>query len=157
MIDGYTTRPTIRTLSGRYHERARRQWSAHELQLRAQLGEATIDAYDGTVKLYKYDPNDPILIAYASAFPSCLHRCRRCRPTSSSTFAIHVDLLRVQTAMWSRYHVDEANAFHDGLRWWSIAQEPGREVPKPNNRQHADASATPPTKSQPQVSPYYVR
>ena len=41
-----------------------------------------------------------------------------------------LDLLRVQSAMWSRYHVSEANAFHDGLRWWAIAQEPGREVPK---------------------------
>jgi uncharacterized membrane protein (UPF0182 family) len=60
--------------------------------------------------------------------------------------------------MWSRYHVSEANAFHDGLRWWAIAQEPGREVPK--NVSSTDAQVTPTTpqaKSQPEVSPYYVQ
>ena len=30
---------------------------------------ATVDAYDGTVKFYVVDPNDPIIQAYQKAFP----------------------------------------------------------------------------------------
>jgi uncharacterized membrane protein (UPF0182 family) len=119
---------------------------------------ATIDAYDGTVKLYKYDPNDPILIAYASAFPELFTPMSEMPDDIKAHVRYPLDLLRVQTAMWSRYHVDEANAFHDGLRWWAIAQEPGREVPKNQTADSTQTTSTaPPPKSQPQVSPYYVQ
>jgi uncharacterized protein len=121
---------------------------------------ATIDAYDGTVTIYKYDPNDPILAAYSSAFPDLFHSMSEMPADLYKHIRYPLDLLRVQSAMWSRYHVSEANAFHDGLRWWAIAQEPGREVPKNNNNSSATATAattTPATKSQPQVSPYYVQ
>ena len=30
---------------------------------------ATVDAYDGTVTLYEWDENDPVLQTYMKAFP----------------------------------------------------------------------------------------
>ena len=120
---------------------------------------ATIDAYDGTVRIYKYDPDDPILIAYASAFPDLFHSMSEMPRDLQAHIRYPLDLLRVQSAMWAKYHVSEANAFHDGLRWWAIAQEPGREVPKTQNNDNAatGTATTPAPKSQPQVSPYYVQ
>ena len=42
---------------------------------------ATVDAYDGTVTLYAWDEDDPILKAWQGAFPDTCSRSRR-SPTS---------------------------------------------------------------------------
>ena len=159
MIDGYTT-------SSHYPNAQRADTTSvpSGSGLRSNFNyvrnsvKATIDAYDGTVHIYKYDPNDPILAAYASAFPDLFQSMAEMPPDLYAHIRYPLDLFRVQSAMWSRYHVSEASAFHDGLRWWAIAQEPGREVPK-NNNSSAPVDTTVPAvpKSQPQVSPYYVQ
>ena len=119
---------------------------------------ATIDAYDGTVRLYKYDPDDPILKAYADAFPELFSPMSDMPPDLYEHIRYPLDLMRVQTAMWARYHVSEANAFHDALRWWAVAQDPGREVPKPSDDDPQSTTATPVTPKSPgPVSPYYVQ
>ena len=35
------------------------------------------------------------------------------------------DLFRVQTNMWSRYHVDDADSFYTGNDFWDVARDPG--------------------------------
>jgi len=43
-------------------------------------------------------------------------------------------------------------------RYWAVAQEPGREVPKTDTSTAGTTTATVPvTKAQPQVSPYYLQ
>jgi uncharacterized membrane protein (UPF0182 family) len=159
MIDGYTTsdhypnsqRADTTSVPGGSGLRSNFNYVRNSVK-------ATIDAYDGSVRIYKYDPNDPILAAYASAFPEMFSPMSEMPPDLYEHIRYPLDLLRVQTAMWSRYHVAEASAFHDGLRWWAIAQEPGREVPKNVTATDSQAtSTTPQPKSQPEVSPYYVQ
>jgi uncharacterized membrane protein (UPF0182 family) len=85
---------------------------------------ATVDAYDGTVKLYGWDTNDPVLKTWSSAFPDLI------RPVSemSADLRNHVrypeDLFKVQRYTLSRYHIDDPGAFYSGQDFWNVPNDP---------------------------------
>ncbi|MGW0804423.1 UPF0182 family protein [Nonomuraea sp. NPDC002799] len=85
---------------------------------------ATVDAYDGTVKLYGWDTNDPVLKTWSNAFPGII------RPASemSADLRNHVrypeDLFKVQRYTLSRYHVTNPAAFYSGQDFWNVPNDP---------------------------------
>jgi len=85
---------------------------------------ATVDAYDGKLKLYIWDEKDPIVKAYAAAFPDLFTD----RAQLPSELLAHVrfpeDLFRVQTSMWGRYHLSDPKEFYQRSGAWSVAAEP---------------------------------
>ena len=97
---------------------------------------ATVDAYDGTVTLYAWDENDPVLKTWQKAFPGTV------KPKSafSKDLLAHVrypeDLFRVQRDVLSLYHVKNANAFYGGQDFWRVPRDPSTFG--------ANASAQPP-------------
>ena len=90
---------------------------------------ATIDAYDGTVTFYLMEQDgqriDPIARAYRKAFPG-LFRDRSDMPQGLARHLRYPeDLFRIQTDVFSDYHVTQPSAFYNGSRRWAIAQDPG--------------------------------
>jgi uncharacterized protein len=83
-----------------------------------------IDAYDGDATFYIVDPDDPIAAAYAKAFPK-LFATGEAPPELRAHFRYPEDLFRVQTNMWGRYHISEADQFYSQSDRWNIAQDPG--------------------------------
>ncbi|TDC88715.1 UPF0182 family protein [Nonomuraea deserti] len=85
---------------------------------------ATVDAYDGTVKLYAWDNNDPVLKTWSNAFPGVI------RPASemSADLRGHVrypeDLFKVQRYTLSRYHITDPAAFYSGQDFWNVPNDP---------------------------------
>ncbi|WP_043630531.1 UPF0182 family membrane protein [Nonomuraea candida] len=85
---------------------------------------ATVDAYDGTVKLYAWDNNDPVLKTWSNAFPGTI------RPASemSKQLRQHVrypeDLFKVQRYTLSRYHITNPAAFYSGQDFWNVPGDP---------------------------------
>ncbi|TDE44658.1 UPF0182 family protein [Nonomuraea mesophila] len=85
---------------------------------------ATVDAYDGTVKLYAWDNNDPVLKTWSNAFPGVI------RPASemSADLRNHVrypeDLFKVQRYTLSRYHITDPAAFYSGQDFWNVPNDP---------------------------------
>ncbi|WP_194244029.1 UPF0182 family membrane protein [Nonomuraea phyllanthi] len=85
---------------------------------------ATVDAYDGTVKLYGWDTNDPVLKTWSKAFPGVI------RPASemSADLKAHVrypeDLFKVQRYTLSRYHITDPAAFYSGQDFWNVPGDP---------------------------------
>jgi uncharacterized membrane protein (UPF0182 family) len=85
---------------------------------------ATVDAYDGTVTLYAWDENDPVLKTWMKAFPGVV------KPKSEMSEALisHVrypeDIFRVQRDVLSLYHVKNANAFYGGQDFWRVPRDP---------------------------------
>lgn len=85
---------------------------------------ATVDAFDGTVSLYAWDENDPVLKAWSRAYPGTV------LPKSKMSQALldHVrypeDLFRVQRDVLSQYHVTTAAAFYGGQDFWRIPTDP---------------------------------
>ncbi len=71
---------------------------------------ATVDAYDGTVKLYQFDDQDPVLKAWNKAFGGHLiiPKAQTRRRTSRRTSATREDLFKVQRNLLAKFHVTQA-------------------------------------------------
>ena len=88
---------------------------------------ATVDAYDGTVRLYAWDETDPVLRTWMKAYPGTV------KPTSeiSGDLMAHLrypeDLFKVQRLLLSRYHVDKAEDFFGGNDFWKVPDDPAQE------------------------------
>ena len=85
---------------------------------------ATVDAYDGTVKLYQWDTKDPVLATWSKSFPGTV------TPKSAMTMSLleHIrypeDLFGVQRDVLSTYHVKTADAFYGGQDFWRVPTDP---------------------------------
>jgi uncharacterized protein len=112
---------------------------------------AVVDAYDGTVDLYMtdtlYGKKDPIIRAYAAAFPKLFKSFSQMPKDLRSHLRYPEDMFRMQTAMWGHYHITRPENFYDASDQWDVAQDPGTAVdgPSPN----ADGSAG-------RIDPYYL-
>ncbi|MGI8577480.1 MAG: UPF0182 family membrane protein [Nocardioidaceae bacterium] len=85
---------------------------------------ATVDAYNGTVTLYQWDTQDPILKAWMHAFPGSVQP----RSAISSQLLAHLrypeDLFKVQREMLSTYHITNPKTFYGGSENWRVPQDP---------------------------------
>ncbi len=85
---------------------------------------ATVDAYDGTVSLYQWDEQDPILKAWMSAFPDVV----KPKTDISEDLMAHLrypeDLFKVQRELLSTYHVDASSTFYSGSERWLVPEDP---------------------------------
>ena len=85
---------------------------------------ATVDAYDGSVTLYAWDDQDPVLKAWQNVFPTSL------KPFSEMSGALmsHVrypeDLFKVQRELLGRYHVTQVDNFYTNNDAWSVPNDP---------------------------------
>ncbi|MEU7864119.1 UPF0182 family protein [Nonomuraea sp. NPDC049141] len=87
---------------------------------------ATVDAYDGTVTLYGWDENDPVLKTWSKAFPGIIQP----KSKMSADLQAHVrypeDLFKVQRYTLSRYHITNPAAFYSGQDFWNIPSDPSQ-------------------------------
>nr|WP_152813854.1 UPF0182 family protein [Arthrobacter bussei] len=87
---------------------------------------ATVDAYDGSVNLYAWDDQDPVLKSWQNVYPSSL------KPFSemSADLMAHVrypeDLFKVQRELLARYHVTDTDAFYNNSEAWNVPGDPGQ-------------------------------
>ncbi len=86
---------------------------------------AVVDAYDGTVTLYVVDNTDPIVKAYVKAFPDLFTPGDKAPKGLVEHFRYPEDLFTVQTQMWAKYHVTDADTFYNRSDEWAVPKEPG--------------------------------
>ncbi len=88
----------------------------------------TINAYNGKMTFYEWDPSDPIIRAYAQAFPHMFVPASKMSSTLRQHLRYPVSLLSIQSSMFGRYHITNASAFYSAGDAWSLAQQPGSTV-----------------------------
>lgn len=85
---------------------------------------ATVDAYDGSVTLYAWDAEDPVLQSWSKVFDTSLE------PVSSisSELMNHIrypeDLFKVQRTLLGTYHVTDPGQFFSGNDAWRTPNDP---------------------------------
>ena len=85
---------------------------------------AVVDAYDGTVTLYAWDEDDPVLKTWRKAFPTVV------QPKSAITADLrhHLrypqDLFKVQRQVLGRYHVTNPDNWYQNTSLWEIPKDP---------------------------------
>ncbi|WP_188192384.1 UPF0182 family membrane protein [Nonomuraea sp. SYSU D8015] len=85
---------------------------------------ATVDAYDGSVKLYGWDTNDPVLKTWSSAFPGLIRSASEMSADLRNHVRYPEDLFKVQRYILSRYHITDPAAFYSGQDFWNVPGDP---------------------------------
>lgn len=85
---------------------------------------ATVDAYDGSVKLYAWDTEDPLLQAWGKVFPGTLQSVDDMSGDLLSHVRYPSDLFKVQREVLSLYHVTDAGAFYSREDAWRTPDDP---------------------------------
>ena len=126
IIDAYTT-----TDRYPYAERADtnqvdpRSGLSHRFNYVRNSVKAVVDAYDGRADFYVMPVDDPIIDAYRSAFPELFTDFAEMPADLKEHLRYPEDLFRVQTNMWSRYHITDPSSFYTGNDFWDVARDPG--------------------------------
>jgi uncharacterized membrane protein (UPF0182 family) len=95
---------------------------------------ATVDAYDGSVKLYEFDDQDPLLKAWNKAFGGHLIVPKaETPPDLAAHFRYPQDLFKVQRNLLTKFHVTEPRAFFSGQDFWQVPNAP--DEPSSNVKQ----------------------
>ncbi|XAS66241.1 UPF0182 family protein [Micrococcaceae bacterium Sec5.7] len=85
---------------------------------------ATVDAYDGSVTLYAWDDQDPILKAWQNIFPTSLKPYSEMSGDVMSHVRYPEDLFKVQRELLGRYHVTDPVSFYKTDDAWSVPNDP---------------------------------
>jgi uncharacterized membrane protein (UPF0182 family) len=85
---------------------------------------ATVDAYDGSVTLYAWDANDPVIKAWQKIFPGQYHPLSQISGSLMSHLRYPEDLFKVQRGLLAQYHVTSAGQFFSGEDFWQTPVDP---------------------------------
>ncbi len=135
IVDGYTTSAdypysTVQQLSSTIADTYQPEpaFAVDDLNYIRNSVKATVDAYDGSVKLYAWDDEDPVLKTWEKIFPSTI------LPQSemSTQLLDHVrypaDLFKVQRSILGSYHVTNPDSFYSGDNQWVTPNDPTSPV-----------------------------
>ena len=85
---------------------------------------AVVDAYDGSVMLYAWDEADPILQAYARAFPGTVQPKSAITPDLLNHLRYPEDLFKVQREILGRYHMTNPYTWYAQSDLWQVPNDP---------------------------------
>ncbi|WP_258024868.1 UPF0182 family membrane protein [Streptomyces bambusae] len=85
---------------------------------------ATVDAYDGTVDLYQWDTQDPVLKTWMKAFPGTVKPKGEISKALMDHLRYPQDLFKVQRELLTRYHVTDPQTFLSGSEAWEVPDDP---------------------------------
>ena len=101
-----------------------------------------VDAKDGTIDSYAWDPTDPILQTWMKIFPGIFKPKSSMSPTLLSHIRYPEGMFQLQTDRYSNYHMINANDFYSKQDSWVVGNDPTQQL------NGAAATGT--------VPPYYV-
>ncbi|ADU49045.1 UPF0182 family protein [Intrasporangium calvum] len=87
---------------------------------------ATVDAYDGTVTLYQWDDQDPILAAWMKIFPDAVTPLSEVKGSLMEHLRYPEDLFKIQRQLLTKYHETDPASFYGGQTFWRVPLDPTR-------------------------------
>jgi uncharacterized membrane protein (UPF0182 family) len=81
---------------------------------------AVVDAYHGSVTFYRADDEDPLIRAYAAAFPGLLRPLAEMPADLRAHLRYPAGLFAVQSRMYATYHMQDPRVFYNKEDLWSI-------------------------------------
>ena len=126
VVDGYTT-----TANYAYSQNASSQQVAIGSNLPPSYNyvrnsvKVIIDAYSGKMTFYDADPKDPILQAYSAAFPNMFVPLSKLSPQLQAHLRYPPDIFSIQSAIYGRYHLTNAQAFYAANNAWQLSPTAG--------------------------------
>src|SRR5262245_15419514 len=116
---------------------------------------ATVDAYDGSVKLYVVDKTDPIIKAYEKSFPGLFTDGDDMPENVRAHMRYPEDIFRVQTTAYGRYHLTDPDSFFTQQDGWRVARDPGTSGADPSTPVTDTQGQATGEQRAPRITPYY--
>ena len=85
---------------------------------------AVVDSYDGSVDLYEFDEEDPVLKAWEGVFPDVVKDKSEISDELMDHLRYPEDLFKVQRELIAKYHVDDPGVFFTNDAFWSVPNDP---------------------------------
>lgn len=82
-----------------------------------------VDAYDGDVKFYIVDEEDPIAMTYAKIYPELFKTFDKLPESLRSHIRYPNALFEIQADVYTRYHMTQPKVFYQNEDLWDIANE----------------------------------
>jgi uncharacterized membrane protein (UPF0182 family) len=102
----------------------------HETNYMRNSVKAVVDAYDGSVDLYEWDTDDPILKSWEQTFPGMFKPSSDISSDLMSHLRYPADYFKAQREVLSKYHVTSANEFFGQQDFWQVSPDPTAPAPK---------------------------
>jgi uncharacterized protein len=116
MMDAYTT-------SGNYPYSRHIDVGRESVNYIRNSVKVVIDAYNGDVRFYIFDPEDPLIRAYQSIFPALFQPKSAMPEFLSKHVRYPEEMFRLQAFIYSSYHVDNEQVFYNREDVWALAQQ----------------------------------
>lgn len=161
IVDGYTTSSTypnseLESLrAGTDDAKSQFTGSQADTQVNYMRNsvKAVVDATNGTVDLYAWDPSDPILQTWEKVFPGTLKSKDQISPDLMAHLRYPEDLFKMQRQVLARYHMTDARTWYNQSDLWQVPADPTK------NSTTTASGATPSTtttQNGPAEPPYYL-
>lgn len=112
MLDGYTT--------SRRHPYSRALGGGAYNYLRNSV-KATVDAYDGKVQIYVFEPQDPVIQVYMRLFPKLFTPSAQLPGNLRAHLRYPEVYFRAQAEIFRQFHMRDAEAFYNKEDVWDVA------------------------------------
>jgi uncharacterized protein len=120
IIDAYTT--------SRHHPYSENHRGINYIRNSVKV---VVDAYDGRVTLYTFDPDDPILAAWDRALPGLFTDAAEMPQALRDGVRYPETLLQIQGRVYARYHMSNPTQFYNDEERWETAKEIYRNREQP--------------------------
>ena len=134
IVDGYTTLDSLpysqRTSLTETTQDTQNPTGTTQRLVNDQVGyirnsvKATVDAYDGTVELFEFDTEDPVLKAWEGVFPGVVKPESEISDELRQHMRYPEDMFKVQRNLLAKYHVDDPGVFFNNDAFWSVPEDP---------------------------------
>ncbi len=84
---------------------------------------AVVDAYNGSLAFYLSEPDDPVVKAYAKAFPGLFQPLSAMRADLRPHIRYPQGLFTIQARMFATYHMRDPQVFYNKEDLWSIPRK----------------------------------
>jgi uncharacterized membrane protein (UPF0182 family) len=121
MIDGYTS-------SASYPYSTYYRLGRQRVNYLRNSVKVTIDAYEGSVDFYVFDPQDPVLAAYRAMVPSLFKDATAMTPDLRRHVRYPELMLELQATVYGLYHMTTPEVFYNREDLWTVASEVGMDV-----------------------------
>jgi uncharacterized protein len=119
--DAYTT-------SDRYPASAPTQLQGRTVNYVRNAVKVVLDAYDGSVDYYVFDPKDPIITAYSRIYPGLFKEAGSMPDELKRHVRYPQDIFELQMSVYNKYHQTDPEVFYQYEDVWEFARTyAGRE------------------------------
>jgi len=138
MVDGYTTMANYpyserQSLSDLTHTSLQQGQKDTQINYIRNSVKATVDAYNGTVTLYAWEPDDPVLKTWMNVYPGLVKPASDMPDSIRAHIRYPQDLFDVQRGLLAQYHITDPVDAYNGKGKWQVPDDPFavRGVPQP--------------------------